>query len=405
MSVSGGDLDGISAVTPSSVSAANSSTTPLAGGATFTGAFEEVLGYSGISIVVKADQASAALGVKIEWSANGSTVHSDDNFTHQAVAGDTWSFGVIARYVRIRYVNGAIGQGSFTLQTLYHPTEFKPSSHRVDDEIDADDDAELVKAVITGKMPNGKYGNASLDADGNIIVSAVTGFGADFVFGDVITTALTQVPVRRTTYNEQTTNAQRSLSSTSVLDTAAGTGARTVKITYLTATGTGPFVETVTLNGITAVNTIASDICFIESLVVITVGTLGSNQGIVTLHSAAAGVGVIGTIGATDNRTLWAHHYVATNSQAKITGVSTSHNGTTTGSGAVFILKAQDIPATNSSEVQISDFVRLYGQSSTFSRTYVSPITRNGPVRIILYVTPEANPTTVYRGAFDFFEQ
>lgn len=225
-------------------------------------------------------------------------------------------------------------------------------------------------------------------------------------FGDVTTNAVTTAAVRRTAYIEQTTNAQRSIASANVNDTAAGTGARTVRITYFTATGAGPFTETVTLNGTTYVNTVATDICFIEKIEVMTVGSTGSNVGILTLKATTAGGGAtIGTINATDNQTFWAHHYVATGKTANITGLSVSHNGTTVGSGGVFSLRAIPIPVANQVDKQSSDFVRLYGQASTFARTYTSPIRIPGPARIVVYVTPETASSTVYRGAVDFYEQ
>lgn len=241
--------------------------------------------------------------------------------------------------------------------------------------------------------------------DGTIVTTALTGFGADFVFADVTLAATTQAVVRRTVYTEQTTNAQRSIASASANDTSAGTGARTVMIIYYDQTGAGPFTETLTLNGTTGVNTVSTTICFIENIEVLTVGSTGSNVGIITLYSAVAKGGVaIWTIAATDNQTFGAHHYVPTGKTCNITGMSCSHNGTTVGSGGLFVLKAKSLSNAAAAEVQVSDFVRLYGQSSTFGRVYSSPIQVVGPARVIAYVKPETASSTVYRAAFDFFE-
>lgn len=227
-----------------------------------------------------------------------------------------------------------------------------------------------------------------------------------FRFGDVVSAAISQLAVRRTTYTEQTSDAQRSIASSSANDTAAGTGARTVRIIYLNSTGAGPFTETVTLNGTTYVNTVATNICFIESIEVLTVGSTGSNVGILTLKAATAGGGAtIGTIRATDIRTFWCHHYVPIGKSMNVTGISVSHNGTTVGSGAVFILKAKPIGVVNVPEIQISDFVRLYGQASTFARLYNSPVKVDGPTRVVMYVTSESASTFTYRASFDYFEE
>jgi hypothetical protein len=228
---------------------------------------------------------------------------------------------------------------------------------------------------------------------------------SDFSFGDVTLSAIALAAVRRTAYTEQTSNAQRSIVSASANDAAAGTGARTVRINYYTATFAGPFTETLTLNGTTAVNTVATNICFIESMEVLTVGSTGSNVGIISLKAATAGGGVtIGTINATDNQTFWAHHYVPTGKICNVTGISVSHNGTTVGSGGVFILRAKDLSNAAASDFQVSDFVRLYGQSSTFARVYTSAIKIAGPSRLLIYVTPETASSTVYRASIDFFE-
>lgn len=227
-----------------------------------------------------------------------------------------------------------------------------------------------------------------------------------FSFGDVTTAALTQAAVRKTTYTEQTANAQRSIASANANDSSAGTGARQVKITYLDASGNGPYTETVTLNGVTYVNTVATDICFIEKIEVISVGSTGSNVGILTLKAATAGGGAtIVTINATDNRTFLAHHYVPVGKVLNITGLSLNHNGTTVGSGALFILRSKSIGVATAVDTQISDFVRLYGQATTFARTYASPIKVSGPARVQLFVTPETASSTVYRGSFDFYEE
>ena len=131
--------------------------------------------------------------------------------------------------------------------------------------------------------------------------------------------ANTFVDVRQTTYTEQTTNAQRSLASTSANDTSAGTGARQVVISYLDQTCSGPgggvpfFTETVTLNGLTPVNTVNTNICFIERIDVLSVGSSGANVGTINLYTTTAGGGTIfasiGTgalaTGLGDNETLW----------------------------------------------------------------------------------------------------
>lgn len=263
----------------------------------------------------------------------------------------------------------------------------------------------LTSILIGGSDLTNVIRPVQVDDQGRLVTSALTGFGAAFRFGQVTTAAITGVVVRSTTYTEPASQAQRSISSANANDSSAGTGARTVELEYYDNTGAGPFFETITLNGTTPVNTVSTNIRFVERIKVLTVGSTGSNVGIITLFNATAGGGgAIGTIGATNNRTFWAHHYVPLTKIMNITGVSCSHNGTTVGSGAVFIVRSRDVLTANSALLQQSDFIRLYGQSSTFSRVYQSPIKISGFARVEIYVTPETSSSTIYRGAFDYFE-
>lgn len=262
-----------------------------------------------------------------------------------------------------------------------------------------------VPALVGKKSTDGTLSYLKTDATGGLVTTALTGFGADFSFGDITSATTTQKIVQRTPYTEQTTNAQRSIASASANDTSAGTGARTVQIEYYNQTGAGPFTEVITLNGTTYVNTVATDICFIEGIYVVTAGSGLVNAGILTLKAATAGGGAtIGTINATDNQTFWSHHYVATGKEMNITGIAVSHSGTTVGSGGVFVVKSTVIGVANAAIRQVTDFIRLYGQASTFSRTYTSPVKVTGPAKVFLFVTPETSTSTVYRGSIDFFQ-
>lgn len=239
-----------------------------------------------------------------------------------------------------------------------------------------------------------------------VFVNTASNTLGEIDFGDITTAATTQVAVNRTAYTEQTTNGQRSIKSASVNDASAGTGARTVNIIYYDQTGAGPTTETITMNGTTCVATVSSTIAFIEEIQVATVGSTGSNAGILTLSATnACGGTTIGTVGATDNQALWTHHYVAAGKTASITGITVSNNGTTTGAGGVFVIKAIPLNVANQVEIQISDFIRLYGQANSFSRTYTAPIKIVGPARLVVYVTPETASSTVYRASIDFYEQ
>jgi hypothetical protein len=272
---------------------------------------------------------------------------------------------------------------------------------------DDDDQDKTLKGATDGTLIGNVGDRLKTEStiSGTVVVSPLSGLGADFAFADITTASLSRVVVQRTTYTEQSSNAQRSFASSSANDASAGTGARTIVLTYFTSTGTGPFTETITLNGTSYVNTVATNICYVEHITVATVGSTGSNVGIITMKAAAAGGGAtIWTVSATSNAAYGSHHYVSLNKTCTVSGISCAHNGTTVGSGALFTLNFQPILIANSAEIQVSDFVRLYGQSSTFSRVYFSPIKVLGFGRLRLYCTPETTSSTTYRGSYDFSE-
>lgn len=224
--------------------------------------------------------------------------------------------------------------------------------------------------------------------------------------GTISLSAVTTAKIYKTPYTEQTANFQGSIVSSSAADTAAGTGARTVEITWMSLDGTLTGVETVTLNGTTNVNLVTTTKCYIERIEVITAGTGLSNAGTITLRSGLGGGGVIiGTITIGDNRTFWAHHYVKSGETCNITNMSHGNSATATGGASFSVLKAVNLPlSANGAEVQISDFLRVPGQGSTNTLDYGSVIKVTGPARIAQYVTTAAATTNSYDGSFNLYD-
>lgn len=167
------------------VSEGNSTSTILTAGQEFTGEAEEILNRGIIFVNVYSDVASAADGLKIEQSADGINWDHDDVYTVPAGAGKNYSINPYAKYIRVRYINGGSNQAEFRLQTLCKGNS-KPSSHRIQDTISDDDDAELVKAVLTGKA-NGTFKNVRTTIDGYLAISDNTS-GLAIAKGDVSNT-------------------------------------------------------------------------------------------------------------------------------------------------------------------------------------------------------------------------
>ena len=149
----------------------NSTDVALSASEVFEGVWQDTLNYNVIIIGIKADQDSASDGLEVLWSSDGITEHDDDVFTISANRGKVFTFSPARRYLKLRYTNGAVAQTSFNLQTIFKTTGFKASSHRIQDSIVAEDDAELVKAVLTGKNPSDTFVNFQATTAGNFKVS------------------------------------------------------------------------------------------------------------------------------------------------------------------------------------------------------------------------------------------
>jgi hypothetical protein len=148
----------------------NSTSTPLAGGAAFTGEWIDITEYGIIYVSTYSDVASATDGLCIEQSSDAVNTDHDDCYTINAGSAKNFSINPFAQYMRVIYTNGAGAQSAFRLQTKLN-TNGLPSSHRIQDSISTEDDARLVKAVMTGKDPVGDFINFEATRQGNFKVS------------------------------------------------------------------------------------------------------------------------------------------------------------------------------------------------------------------------------------------
>lgn len=371
------------------VSTNNSSTASINAGASFIGAADDVSQMSSAIITLFANQTTSLV---VQQSRDGTNWDISDTFSIAASSGRSFTVSAVSQFLRLSLTNTSGSTATVVrLQTLYSTTT--QQIIRATGQQTAADSLPVVLATDQSSIPV------------NVISTpAPSPEASGFEVGQIQTAATTEVILRKATYTEQTTNAQRSLVSSSANDAAAGTGVRTVRITYYTASGTGPFQETITLNGTTAVNTVATNICYIDKMDAITAGSGGAAAGNITVRSVTGGGGVaIKQISTGDLQSFDAVHYVATGQTLYITGLSTGHNGTTVGSGARYRIRSQPIGVANAPLKQVSDFVRLYGQSSTITRLYQSPIIVVGPAKVELWVLPETATSTLYYGSFDYF--
>jgi hypothetical protein len=210
------------------------------------------------------------------------------------------------------------------------------------------------------------------------------------------------------TYSEQSSEAQRSVKSSSANDAnPGGSGAKRIRITYLTSSYVLK-TEDVALNGTTGVNTAASDIRFIESLEVIE----GTNcAGAVTLQTTTGGGGTeIMGIASGTTQTFAAHHYVPAGKRCILLNW-----GATVDDEASLKLATRDQPDTTLVD-RIADLEKLFASNPTpptritFERSFIGGY--GSPEAIVLpeksyariTVVPNQATSTTIRAWFSFWE-
>lgn len=135
------------------VSTANSTTSNLAGGATFTGTSEDVTNYAAIQVTVFSSHVSATDGLSLQQSSDGTNWDITDTYTIPATTGKTFSVQPAAKFFRLVYTNGATLTTSLRIQVVYHVQNPKPSSQRPQDALSNENDME--QAWVFASLYNG----------------------------------------------------------------------------------------------------------------------------------------------------------------------------------------------------------------------------------------------------------
>jgi hypothetical protein len=165
--------------------------------------------------------------------------------------------------------------------------------------------------------------------------------------------------------------------STSANDTSAGTGAQQVTIDYLTDPASPTlftrFSEIVTLNGVAAVNTVATDISRIEHIRVSRVGTAGVAQGNISLQSVG-GATTFELIPAGENINRTCVHFVPNGYMSVITDIMV---GTTTVAGVRFSFT--DTPVDPSGNVVRNGLEEISLSSSGIAKILKTPYFMTNP--------------------------
>lgn len=220
--------------------------------------------------------------------------------------------------------------------------------------------------------------------------------------GLIITSSTSVQPLRDGTYTEPSSAAQRSIASASAADNSAGTGARTVRITYYDGSMNGPFTETITMNGVTPVNTTATDIRFVEKMEVLTVGGVGINLGAITLYGSTGGAGgTVGQILFGLGRTRWAHHYVAADQTMHLLQITCGSRNAVSGV-ALFSVKNP----LNANDIDDGGFpLVVQAGASQITVPFRTPRKIVGPARFRMDIWPNAATTNEWHATFDYLER
>lgn len=245
----------------------------------------------------------------------------------------------------------------------------------------------------------GPNGNLGVALPGHSISQGTISGVAGLVRGYASTASTAITACRATTYTEPSSAQQMRLVSSSASDAAAGTGSRTVRVTYHDGTGAGPFTEDVTMNGTTPVSTVATNIRFIESLDTLTVGSNGTNVGTISIQAIGGGT-TFGTIAVSDGTTYWAHHYVAPGRRCYVTRLFVG----TQGNNANFFVRYADPTVSAAFERQMTPNLRAINAQPSQMHDIDFNFSIPGPARVTVYGRSDSNTANTLYSGFSFYE-
>lgn len=160
------------------VSTLNSTSSILGANGIFTGTGEDVLGYTNLVITMHSDVASAVGGLEFQFSFNNIDWFLADEYTYDSAGvSKTYTIQRQARYFRIIYTNGSTPQSDFDLSVICNTVGGLHSSHRIGDMITNEDDAQVVKSVLSGMRPDGDQTNINATFGGSIRANVTNSAG------------------------------------------------------------------------------------------------------------------------------------------------------------------------------------------------------------------------------------
>ncbi len=212
-----------------------------------------------------------------------------------------------------------------------------------------------------------------------------------------------QVSVMGSSYTYTGSNVTGYIQSSSSSDSISGTGCQKLSITYFKADGSGPFTDTVNMQGTTGFYS-PSTVAFIQSLACSQVGSSKVNLGTI-LFSNLSPLSTMASINANESETQYAHHFVPVGKTAYITDFSFGSTSTTAARSGVFSLKKMSIPLSSNAALNLTGTMRFHGTSDTDKLEFKSPIKVVGPAVIFTQVTPDASTADSWFSFIGGYEQ
>ena len=163
------DVEIVGSLNENVISAANSTTALLGSGATFTGAWEEVIVYTTVATAVLGSLATDGT-LYFDLSTDGGvTFTSVPSVISDATFAVPRILNVVETHVRIRYVNGTTAQtGTFSIQTKYSNNQELALLSSIEGVINGETPTQVVRSVVAGRILNDlledtdDFGNVSL---------------------------------------------------------------------------------------------------------------------------------------------------------------------------------------------------------------------------------------------------
>lgn len=156
------------------ISTGNSTTTVLDADEVFTGTSEEVKDYASLTIIIDASHDSAADGISIEFSPDGTNWDKASPYTFDVSVTPSLTIikPIVARYFRIVYTNGGTLQTHFRMQTILHSSPVLANTYRLADSESPELTGTLVKAGITAQASgSGLFVPVQATGGGNLKIS------------------------------------------------------------------------------------------------------------------------------------------------------------------------------------------------------------------------------------------